>query len=226
MASQNCFSNFIKSHGFLHLFPSNMMRLGKWHWPPKYKGGNWAVLQRCSPWCHEDLHLSTLCLKLSIPPCVSGQESPSGEFVMHRLPPVTASPHLPAWAKILLLVTFQVNWKGAERGSQESKGASSQGHALWKEVGRKPYERLNTGRAGVGSLFMSGFNNFWNVVYILRKGCNKSSLTLSKWSGTHPCVFWGGLLFGYRYGFVGGVENVRCSALMVGELPEPFASLR
>lgn len=106
---------------------------------------------------------------------------------MHRLPPVTASPHLPAWAKILLLVTFQVNWKGAERGFQESKGASSQGHALWKEVGRKPYGRFNTGRAGVGSLFMSGFSNFWNVVYILRKGCNKSSLTLSKWSCTHPC---------------------------------------
>lgn len=108
---------------------------------------------------------------------------------MHRLPSVTAWPRLPAWAKTLLLVIFRLSWKGVEGGSQESRGASCQGHALRKEVGGTPYGRFNIGRAGVGSLFTSRFNNFWNFVYIPRKGCNKSSLTLSKWSSTHPCSY-------------------------------------
>lgn len=89
----------------------------------------------------------------------------------------------------LTLVIFRVSWKGVERGSKESKGASSQGHALQKEVGRTPNGRFNASKAGVGSLFMSGFNNFWNFVYIPRKGCNNSSLTLSKWSSAHPCSY-------------------------------------
>lgn len=68
---------------------------------------------------------------------------------MPRLPSVTASPYLPAGVKILLLVIFQVNCEGVERGSQESQGGSSQGYALWKEGSRKPYGRFNLGRAGV-----------------------------------------------------------------------------
>lgn len=79
------------------------------------------------------------------------------------------------------------------RGSQLSKGASSQGHTLQKDEGRTPYSRFNPGKAGVGILFMSGLNHFWNFVYIPRKGCNKSSATLSSEAAhTVPLVFLGG----------------------------------
>lgn len=68
---------------------------------------------------------------------------------MPRLPSVTASPHLPVGAKILLLVIFQISCEEVERGSQESQGGSSQGRALWKEGSRKPYGKFTLGRAGV-----------------------------------------------------------------------------
>lgn len=199
----------MKTHGFLHLF-------SQWWsgWEndigPQNIENNEVVLS------NEDVLpdiTSTFIFPpdilsfLFLPACLGGKKSPSGSWLcagchlwLHR--------HI---ARTKILVVFWVRWNWVERVSQESKGASSQGHALQKDGGRTPCSRFNTGKAGVGILFMSGFNNLWNFVYGLRKGCNKSSSTLSKWSCMRCCSCILGERDWYLYNLMdiwGGVEYI------------------
>lgn len=109
-----------------------------------------------------------------------------------------------------------------------------------------------SGRVGVGSLFMSGFDNFWYFACIARKRCSKHSLTISKcsapfsgwraflwqcgwnwmnfWGPFQPQLFydylkvkWHPLLFLFHLDFLWGLKVVGDVASLLEELSESFA---
>lgn len=187
MASRNCFSNCLKTHGFLCIFPSNEWR--NYVGPQNTKNDEIvlsckAVLPDVTGTFTSPPYLLSFLFLLMHP----GRKIPIRSLSCPDCHLWLQHHYLPAGAKILLSVIFQISWEGLERGSQESQGGSSKGHALWKERSRSPYERFSLGLEFV-SLCMSDFNNFWNFVYIPRKGCNKSSLTLLKSSCSHPSFY-------------------------------------
>lgn len=143
MASRNCFSNCIKSHDFLCIFPSNEWR--NYVGPPNPKNDEIVLSYKAllpdvtSTFTSPPYLLSFLFLLMCL-----GRKIPIRRVCHAQIAICDCITISSSSSQNLTLAHFPSKLQGGgKRVLRKPRGDSSQGHALWKEGSRKPCGRFD-----------------------------------------------------------------------------------